>query len=80
MPLGPSARFSGARTRASASAGKIRNARLPGWRGTAAPKAGSKGQDAPVQVSADDVAGASAPDGDRHERVLKPRHGRALPQ
>ena len=38
------------------------------------------GQDAPVQVNADDVAGASAPDRDRGERVLKPRHGRALPQ
>jgi hypothetical protein len=38
------------------------------------------GQDAPVQVNADDVAGASAPDRDRSERVLKPRHGRALPQ
>ena len=38
------------------------------------------GQDAPVQVNADDVASASAPDRDRGERVLKPRHGRALPQ
>ena len=38
------------------------------------------GQDAPVQIKADDVAGASAPEGDRGERVLKPRHGRALPQ
>ena len=38
------------------------------------------GQDAPVQVNADVVAGASAPEGDRGERVLKPRHGRALPQ
>jgi hypothetical protein len=44
------------------------------------PRQDPRGQDAPVQVSADDVAGASAPDGDRHERVLKPRHGRALPQ
>ena len=35
---------------------------------------------APVQVNADDVAGASAPDRDRSDRVLKPRHGRALPQ
>jgi hypothetical protein len=40
----------------------------------------ASGQDAPVQVKADDVAGASAPDRDRGERVLKPRHGRALPQ
>jgi hypothetical protein len=40
----------------------------------------ASGQDAPVQVKADDVAGASAPDGDRSERVPKPRHGRALPQ
>jgi Protein of unknown function (DUF3306) len=40
----------------------------------------ARGQDAPVQIKADDVAGASAPDGDRGERVLKPRHGRALPQ
>ena len=38
------------------------------------------GQDTPVQVNADDVAGASAPDRDRSDRVLKPRHGRALPQ
>jgi hypothetical protein len=38
------------------------------------------GQDAPGQIKADDVAGASAPEGDRIERVLKPRHGRALPQ
>jgi hypothetical protein len=40
----------------------------------------ARGHDAPVQVNADDVAGGSAPDGDRSERVLKPRHGRALPQ
>jgi hypothetical protein len=40
----------------------------------------ARGQDAPVQIQADDVAGASAPEGDRSERVLKPRHGRALPQ
>jgi len=40
----------------------------------------ARGHDAPVQVNADDVAGGSAPDGDRSERMLKPRHGRALPQ
>ena len=40
----------------------------------------ARGQDAPVQVNADNVVGASAPDRDRGERVLKPRHGRALPQ
>ena len=45
-----------------------------------APRQDARGQDAPVQVNADDVAGASAPDPDRIERVLKPRHGRALPQ
>ncbi len=45
-----------------------------------APGQDAPGQDAPVQIKADDVAGASAPEGDRGERVLKPRHGRALPQ
>ncbi len=45
-----------------------------------APGQDARGQDAPVQIKADDVAGASAPEGDRGERVLKPRHGRALPQ
>jgi Protein of unknown function (DUF3306) len=45
-----------------------------------APGQDAIGQDAPVQIKADDVAGASAPEGDRGERVLKPRHGRALPQ
>ena len=44
------------------------------------PDAPGQGQDTPVQVNADDVAGASAPDRDRSDRVLKPRHGRALPQ
>jgi Protein of unknown function (DUF3306) len=44
-----------------------------------APGQEARGQDAPV-VNADGVAGASAPDRDRSDRVLKPRHGRALPQ